>query len=426
MKSRDWAAAAAIALAVVAVGLAELTRIGAASPGSGVLFVLLVAGAVGAARWAPGPALGVAWTAGFVQLLGGVPILLAEVSLAVVLFAAARWGRTLTVFAAAVSVGLIPGLALLWLRTGTIDTGLAGRVLIRVLTSAGPPPLRLWGLLLPLGILLLGLPFLAGLALRFLSRAQTAQAARQVAERDAHQAHEIARLREAQNRLARDVHDVVGHSLTVILAQAESAQFIEDPDRLKQTMQTIAASARTSLQDVRQVLTPGPEPAAARPGGLDELVETVRASGHPVVATEVGEVRPLPPELETVAYRVLQELLTNAIKHGRRDRTVLVERHWPERSSGDRMLRILVRNAVDVSATVELAARDTAAADSGPGGAVGGGAVGGGGQGIPGMRRRLESVGGWLDVSRSDRPDDPSFTAVAFVPVRPPSAGETA
>jgi len=203
------------------------------------------------------------------------------------------------------------------------------------------------------------------------------------------------------------VHDVVGHSLTVILAQAESAQFIEDPDRLKQTMQTIAGSARTSLQDVRQVLTPGPEPAAVRPGGLDELIETVRASGHPVVSTEVGEVRPLPPELETVAYRVLQEMLTNAIKHGRRDRTVLVERRWPERSSGDRMLRLQVRNAVDVSATVSLA-------------------VGNGAQGIPGMRRRLESVGGWLDVSRNDQPDDPSFTAVAFVPVRPPSTGEAA
>jgi hypothetical protein len=80
------------------------------------------------------------------------------------------------------------------------------------------------------------------------------------------------------------------------------------------------------------------------------------------------------------------------------------------------MLRILVRNAVDVSATVEFAAGAGAAADGGPGG----------GQGIPGMRRRLESVGGWLDVSRSDRPDDPSFTAVAFVPVRPPSAGEAA
>ena len=406
MRSREWAAAAAIALAVVAVGLVELTRVGTVSPGSGVLFVVLVAGAVAAARWAPGPALGVAWTAGFVQLVGGVPVLLAEASLAVVLFAAARWGRTPTVFAAAVSVGLIPGLAVLGVQTGAIDTGLAGKVLIRLLMSAGPP-LRLSGLILPLGILLLGTPFLAGLALRFLSRAQTAQAARQVAEREAQQAHEIARLRDAQNRLARDVHDVVGHSLTVILAQAESAQFIEDPDRLKQTMQTIAASARTSLQDVRQVLTPGPEPAAARPGGLDELIETVRASGHPIVATEVGEVRPLPPELETVAYRVLQELLTNAIKHGRRDRTVLVERRWPERSSGDRMLRLQVRNAVDVSATVSLAVEN-------------------GAQGIPGMRRRLESVGGWLDVSRNDQPDDPSFTAVAFVPVRPPSTGEAA
>src|SRR5262249_39593032 len=143
----------------------------------------------------------------------------------------------------------------------------------------------------------------SGLALRFRDRARSAQAARYTAETEAQQAQEIAQLQEAQNRLARDVHDVVGHSLTVILAQAESAQFIDDTARLKQTMQTIASSARTSLQAVRQVLTAGQAATAGRRGGLDTLIEAVQASGPAIVSSELGEVRPLPPELDAVAYR---------------------------------------------------------------------------------------------------------------------------
>ena len=407
MTIRERAVAAAIGVAVATVGLVELTRVpgppGPPGPISAVLpglvFVLTVGCAVGAARLAPGAALGAAWTAGFIQLVGGVPVLLTEASLIVVLFAAARWGRPPTVLAAAASVGLVPILAVGWARTVGLREGYVRKILFDVLGTSSITT-RVSAVLL--GFTALGVPFLAGLALRFLARAQTAQAASQVAERDAYQANEIARLQEAQNRLARDVHDVVGHSLTVILAQAESAQFIEDPGSLKQTMQTIANSARASLQDVRHVLTPGQESSAERRGGLDTLIETVRASGHPVESKEVGDARPLPPELDAVAYRVLQEMLTNAIKHGRRDRPVLVERRWPERDSVENVLHVVVTNVVDVS---------TAGGDLG------------GGQGIAGMRRRLESVGGTLDVRRADDPDDPSFIAAALVPVRPPSTG---
>jgi signal transduction histidine kinase len=90
-----------------------------------------------------------------------------------------------------------------------------------------------------------------------------------------------------------------------------------------------------------------------------------------------------------VAFRVLQEMLTNAIKHGRRDQPVHVERHW----EGD--LRIEVQNAVPEAAAAD-GERD--------------------GQGLGGMRRRLEAVGGRLDVRR--RTDPPTFTATAWVPVR--------
>ena len=96
-----------------------------------------------------------------------------------------------------------------------------------------------------------------------------------------------------------------------------------------------------------------------------------------------------------MAFRVLQEMLTNALKHGRRGAPVRVERHW----EGE--LRIEVQNVVEPSTeeTQPLVATPT-----------------GGGQGLDGMRRRLESVGGRLDVRRRD--DPPTFTATAWLPVR--------
>ena len=213
--------------------------------------------------------------------------------------------------------------------------------------------------------------------------------------------------------MARDVHDVVGHSLAVILAQAESAQYVEDADseKLKETMATIATSARTSLQDVRQVLTTTQgATSSGRSGSLDSLVDGVRSSGHAVESTVVGLPQPLPPELETVAYRVLQEMLTNAIKHGRRDTPVTVERHW----EGE--LRIEVRNVVAVTddATQPLRAIESdatmpPATPSTPSTTPG--------QGVDGMRRRLEAVGGRLDVRRRDEAGGATFTATAWVPV---------
>jgi signal transduction histidine kinase len=260
------------------------------------------------------------------------------------------------------------------------------------------------------GLALLGLPWLAGLALRFSERATASQASQAAAEegaaraqRETEQAREIARLRDDQARLARDVHDVVGHSLAVILAQAESAQYLpdDDPGALKATMATIATSARGSLQDVREVLSATQQPGDQRSGGLDSLIEGVRASGHEVVSTEVGTPQPLPPELEVVAFRVLQEMLTNAIRHGRRDRPVHVERHWPDGAwQGDLRIEVINGETGQLDETRPLQVGDL------------------GGQGVEGMQRRLEAVGGRIDVRRREEPDGATFTVTAWVPVR--------
>ncbi len=393
----EWALELYFVGAVFSVGVIEFARAGGYYR---QLPYLVVFGGmlltVALARKAPGTALAVVWFVGAFQVAYGVNILLVELAVAYAAFAVARWGSTVVVVLSALSMPVAAGIGATYADYYRLEP------LIRLvgydqLSRFGNYP---WAVLSGLlGVAVLGVPWLAGLTLRFRDRARESRASQVAAEEEAaraevaaEQSREIAELREDQARLARDVHDVVGHSLAVILAQAESAQYLEDADteKLKQTMENIATSARSSLQDVRHVLTPSTA-EQVRPGSLEALVAGVNESGHEVVSTEVGTAQPLPPELEVVAYRVLQEMLTNAIKHGRRDEPVFVERHW----EGE--LRIEVRNMIDT---------DGEDAESSPG------------QGLEGMRRRLESVGGRLDVRRREESGGATFTATAWVPVR--------
>jgi signal transduction histidine kinase len=409
---RDWGPDLAGGAAVAAVGIFEtLTNDAYAGARQDQLVVALGVGAsITLARRLPGAALATVWLVGLAQVLGDVSIMLVELSIALVAFACARWGSTATVWLSGLS---IPAAALL--SVGYVDHEGLGSLSRFIGIVAARDAALLVGQSWPLvagafGFAILAVPWLAGLAVRFRVRAseslvhqEAAQADVARAQRETEQAREIAALREDQARLARDVHDVVGHSLAVILAQAEAGQYLpdDDPAAHKRTLATIAESARSSLQDVRQVLA-GPQAPLPpqRTGAFEALVEGVRASGHEVASTEFGTPHPLPPELDLVAHRVTQEMLTNAIKHGRNDRPVIVERHWPE-TSWERDLRIEVRNAVaGVSDETQPIATTMPP-----------------GQGVEGMRRRLESVGGRLDVRRRDEPYGPTFTATAWVPV---------
>ncbi|GAA1161424.1 sensor histidine kinase [Nocardioides aquiterrae] len=401
MTWRAWAPDAAVGLAVLLLGLVEVLDIDPyrypddPRPAL-VAFVLGIAAAAALSRRLPAVALALVWALCVLQVLTGTQLLMIELAFGVVAFGTARWGGTATVLASALSIPVSAAIAVVWIQPSVFYDALstAGFASL-VRPSSWSDQWQLTAALL--GMSVLGVPWLAGLALRFSSRARQSRSFQQAAEAERDQAEEIARLREEQAQLARDVHDVVGHSLAVILAQAESAQYLDEVDTkgLKRTMENIATSARTSLDDVRQVLasTSGAAAAPVRHADLDSLVEGVRASGHEVRSTEVGAPQPMPPELEVVAFRVLQEMLTNAIKHGRRDQPVHVERHW----EGD--LRIEVENAVD------RASEETQPIRSVPGG-----------QGLEGMRGRLEAVGGRLDVRR--RSDPPRFTATAWIPLR--------
>ena len=219
------------------------------------------------------------------------------------------------------------------------------------------------------------------------------------AERD--QAAEIARLRDEQTRLAHDVHDVVGHSLAVILAQAESASSstTTTPAALKQTMANIATSARGSLEDVRQVLaaTSGTAAPAARQADLDSLVDGVRASGHDVESTVVGR-----PSRCRPSSRWWRTGCCRRCSPTRSSTAGATGRCWSSgtgRATCGSRCRTTSRTTVDETQPITVGAEPVDA----------------GGQGLDGMRRRLESVGGRLDVRR--RSDPPTFTATAWVPV---------
>jgi signal transduction histidine kinase len=404
-RSRPWRPDALVGVLVLVLGLWEMHDDLVVTSRSGeVLVVVGVAVAVSLSRHAPGAALAMAWLTGGVHVVTGTGPMVVEVALAIVAFGCARWGSSAVVWLSGASIPLGAAIAVVLLDPYVLYDALdtAGiKVLAR--TYAGSNGWRLPAGLL--GTALLMAPWLLGLALRFSARSDASRRSQVAAEAERDQAEEIARLREDQARLARDVHDVVGHSLAVILAQAESAQYLDDADTaaLKRTMTNIATSARTSLDDVRTVLasTQGTSAAPARQPDLDSLLDGVRASGHVVESTEVGVPQPMPPELEVVAFRVLQEMLTNAIKHGRRDRPVLVERHW----GAD--LRIEVCNAVTSDGPTLDETQPITGVRAAP--------APDGGQGLDGMRRRLEAVGGRLDVRR--RTDPPTFTATAWVPV---------
>src|SRR4051812_13583181 len=322
-RSRPWRPDALVGVLVLVLGLWEMHDDLVVTSRSGeVLVVVGVAVAVSLSRHAPGAALAMAWLTGGVHVVTGTGPMVVEVALAIVAFGCARWGSSAVVWLSGASIPLGAAIAVVLLDPYVLYDALdtAGiKVLAR--TYAGSNGWRLPAGLL--GTALLMAPWLLGLALRFSARSDASRRSQVAAEAERDQAEEIARLREDQARLARDVHDVVGHSLAVILAQAESAQYLDDADTaaLKRTMTNIATTARTSLQDVRQVLTStgGGSPAVNRTAGLDSLVDGVRAGGHEVTSTEIGSPQPLPPELDVVAFRVLQEMLTNAIKHGRRD-----------------------------------------------------------------------------------------------------------
>jgi signal transduction histidine kinase len=128
---------------------------------------------------------------------------------------------------------------------------------------------------------------------------------------------------EEQARIAREVHDVVAHNLSVIVVQATAGEavFESEPERARQALETIGSTGREALVELRRVLgvirsdeapTMAPQPTLER---LDGLLDQVRSTGLDVRLEVDGEKRELSPALELSAYRIVQEALTNTLRH---------------------------------------------------------------------------------------------------------------
>jgi signal transduction histidine kinase len=206
------------------------------------------------------------------------------------------------------------------------------------------------------------------------------------------------RATEERLRIAREVHDVLGHHLSLINVQASAALHRPDPERSEQALTAIKQASKETLRELRTTLgvlrQDGEAPTAPMPGldRLGDLVTTAEAAGVEV-RTELAETRPLPPEVDLAAYRIVQEALTNVTRHA--DATVAVVRVRPD---GD-----------DVLVEVEDDGAGTGTPDAR-------------GNGILGMDERARALGGSLTTG--PRPGG-GFRVSARLPVRAGAASQT-
>ncbi len=197
-------------------------------------------------------------------------------------------------------------------------------------------------------------------------------------ERAAELEHEgaLATARERE-RIARELHDTVGHALAVVITQADGGRYgaRSDPAAAAAALETIAATARQALAETRRTVgTLGEAPREPAPGAgeLRALVDRTRDAGLAVELDERGRALALAPGESLTVYRVVQEALTNVLKHAGRGASATVALHWAEDA-----VTLVVR-------------------DDGGGGTPSSPA--GDGRGLSGMRARVEPYGGTVSA----------------------------
>jgi signal transduction histidine kinase len=334
--------------------------------------------ALGLRRWSPPLALAVAWAGAVIQMGFGLPPLAANLAIFGVLYAAAAYGSRI----------------LFWLSFASSFLGAAAMTVYLVLV-----PLVRGGWRLSDGFdanVAISVTFFVSASLALLlawtigALVRTGVRARE--NRDAQRrAEEETAVEAERNRIARDMHDVVAHSLAVVIAQADGARYAaaSDPDAASQALGAISSTARSALSDVRMLLTQlrhsqaeGPQPTVA---DLEQLYAQVRGAGVDLrVDIDPAPHGEPPAAAQLAVYRIMQEALTNALRHGGPG-PVDVALAWHRDRVG-----LTVRNPLG----------DTSRSD-------------GRGHGVMGMRERAQLAGGTLDAG----PDGDAFVVTAAIPI---------
>ncbi|MFD4633655.1 sensor histidine kinase [Streptomyces sp. NPDC058284] len=324
---------------------------------------------------------------GFVQLIFDVGKMPADFAMLVIIYTAAAVGSTW-----ASRLALVGGLCaapLAMLRSPLENTSVSGNVLFTIFQIV---------------------PFALAWVLGDSIRTRRAYLA-QLEER----ADRLEREREAQSkvavaaeraRIARELHDVVAHNVSVMVVQADGAAYVLDsaPDQARKALETISGTGRQALAEMRRLLgvlrTGEPEESGEyvpQPDveQLDELIEQVRTAGLPVDFKVEGTPRPLPSGVELTAYRIVQEALTNTRKHGGENAGASVRLVYFDDGLG-----LLVED--DGKGAPHELYED--------------GGADGSGHGLIGMRERVGMVGGTLDAG--PRPGG-GFRISALLPLKP-------
>jgi signal transduction histidine kinase len=302
-----------------------------------------------------------------IQLIGDVELVAGQVSVLIIISALAayapRWASR-----GGLALGVV-GILLLGIRTSGFATN--GHAIIGI------------AIFVALGWSMVGVAWLSGDLTR--SRQLERSALSDRADRLERERERELKLAAADERahIARELHDIIAHSLSIIVTQADGARYAAPPAAgpVVPALEAIAETARTSLTDMRRLLgvfRPEDDEAPTAPSpavdDIPELIDSVRTSGLPVrFATSGVELRPeLAQGAELVLFRVVQESLTNVLKHAGGDARAEVELRWGE-------------TAVDVTVRDSGAGMQQSTGESG--------------RGLHGMRERLALYGGELEVS---------------------------
>ena len=303
----------------------------------------------------------------------------AAVVLAVVQGAALRWRRTRPELVMAVVLASGVGYQLI---VPEVVLPIAGLFAIGSLAAARPPRVSLIGLAALLGQTAMNFltttvedsVFAMVLAGGSWALGEAARSRRKAIDEEARRA-----AGDEQARIARELHDVIAHSVSVIVVQASAAEDVFDsrPDQARAALRSIEQAGRDALRELRTLLSgaPGdPDPTHPQPGlaRLDELAEPLRLAGLEVVVRREGEPPRLAAGVDLSAYRIVQEALTNTLRHARATRAEVTVRY------GGHAVEVEVR---DDGRGAPLVAD-----------------VNGAGQGLVGMRERAALLGGTLEA----------------------------
>ncbi|SDF68486.1 Signal transduction histidine kinase [Blastococcus aurantiacus] len=313
-------------------------------------------------RRAPVPAAAAVVAVGLLELLVVPEFLAANVAALIMVYALAAYSTR-------------------WAAQAGLAVGLVG---------AGLAALRYWGYGIADSIVpvagAIGVSVVAAWALGNLRRARLQQLAAleeraQLLELERDQEMRLAATTE-RARIARELHDVVAHSLSVVIAQADGGRYAgkADPAAATEALEAIAATGRQALTDMRSLLgvlrEGGGEEYAPQPdvAAIPALVEDVRASGLDVDLIVEGEPQPLAAGPQLAAYRIVQESLTNVLKHAGPASRAWVRLQWRP-------------DALELSVLDDGRGASSAMVSSD-----------GGGQGLRGMRERAELHRGRLEA----------------------------